>query len=66
MHFLIFLFNIYKIYTFCSKNIFVLMRTGYEMAHLYTARFRTIRENFEIDSATDPEDLSTERGKKKD
>lgn len=39
-----------------------MIRHAYEMAHLYTARFKTIRENFEIDTATNPEDISTERG----
>ncbi|KAL7743998.1 hypothetical protein ACLKA6_001232 [Drosophila palustris] len=48
-------------FNFNRKNVFVLMHTAYEMAHLYTARFRTIRENYEIDATTDPEDLSTER-----
>lgn len=45
-----------------SKDIFTMIRHAYEMAHLYTARFKTIRENFEIDTATNPEDISTERG----
>ncbi|KAH8299235.1 hypothetical protein KR044_006570, partial [Drosophila immigrans] len=48
-------------FNFNRKNIFVLLHTAYEMAHLYTARFATIRENYEIDATTDPEDLSTER-----
>lgn len=33
------------------------------MARLYTERFNDIRENYEIDATTDPEDLSSERGK---
>ncbi|XP_060664252.1 LOW QUALITY PROTEIN: dynein axonemal heavy chain 6 [Drosophila nasuta] len=48
-------------FNFNRKNIFVLLHSAYEMAHLYTARFRAIRENYEIDATTDPEDLSTER-----
>ncbi|KAH8387117.1 hypothetical protein KR093_004852, partial [Drosophila rubida] len=48
-------------FNFNRKNIFLLLHTAYEMAHLYTARFRTIRENYEIDATTDPEDISTER-----
>lgn len=39
-----------------------MIRNAYEMAHLYTARFKAIRENFEIDTATNPDDISTERG----
>lgn len=33
------------------------------MARLYTERFKTIRENFEIDTATNPDDIKNERGK---
>ncbi|XP_030566728.1 dynein heavy chain 6, axonemal [Drosophila novamexicana] len=48
-------------FNFNRKNIFVLIRTAYEMARLYTERFNDIRENYEIDATTDPEDLSSER-----
>ncbi|ALC49870.1 Dhc16F [Drosophila busckii] len=48
-------------FNFNRKNIFVLLHTAYERAHLYTTRFHAIRQNFEIDATTDPEDISTER-----
>lgn len=41
----------------------MMIRSAYDMAHLYTARFHSIRENYEIDATTDPEDISSERGK---
>ncbi|EDW82538.1 uncharacterized protein Dwil_GK25078 [Drosophila willistoni] len=43
------------------KNMFILLRKAYEKARLYTARFQNIRENYEIDTGTDPAVLSAER-----
>lgn len=42
--------------------MFVLIRRAYERARLYTMRFHSIRENFEVDNSTDPTVLNTERG----
>ncbi|XP_032594376.1 dynein axonemal heavy chain 6 [Drosophila grimshawi] len=48
-------------FNFHRRNIFILMHTAYEMARLYTARFQSIRKNYEIDAATNPEEISSER-----
>ncbi|XP_043065698.2 dynein axonemal heavy chain 6 [Drosophila bipectinata] len=43
------------------KNMFNLIRRAYDRARLYTMRFHSIRENFEVDNSTDPTVLNTER-----
>ncbi|XP_001354829.2 dynein heavy chain 6, axonemal [Drosophila pseudoobscura] len=48
-------------FQFNRKNIFYLLRKAFDRARIYTNRFHDIRENFEIDTQTDPETLSSER-----
>ncbi|XP_073833430.1 dynein heavy chain at 16F isoform X2 [Musca autumnalis] len=43
------------------KIIFSYIRMAYEKAEIYTLRFETIRNNYEIDTQTDPNILKTER-----
>lgn len=42
--------------------MFVLIKKAFERARIYTMRFQTIRENYEIDNSTDPTVLNTEKG----
>ncbi|XP_030378328.1 dynein heavy chain 6, axonemal [Scaptodrosophila lebanonensis] len=43
------------------KNIFLIIHASYERARLYATRFHSIRENYEVDTRTDPSTLNRER-----
>lgn len=44
------------------RTIFNCIKQAYEKADIYLVRFETIRNNYEIDTKTDPNILKSERG----
>ncbi|KAH8363782.1 hypothetical protein KR200_006735, partial [Drosophila serrata] len=49
-------------FQFNRKNMIFLIHKAFERARIYTMRFQTIRENYEIDNSTDPVVLTSEKG----